>query len=86
MKTIKKIEAIIRSEKLKDVIEALKKAGVGGVTVYEVRGFGAQSSRPDNFLFVHMHVHCFISFTIVLALKNSVMLLFDFARLSAWRK
>ncbi len=50
---MKKIECIIRSEKLRDVTEALKQVGVGGMTVSEVRGFGAQSSRPDNFLFVH---------------------------------
>jgi nitrogen regulatory protein P-II 1 len=50
---MKKIEAIIRSEKLKDVTDALRKVGIGGMTVGEVRGFGAQSVRPDNFLFVH---------------------------------
>jgi nitrogen regulatory protein P-II 1 len=50
---MKKIECIIRSEKLKDVTNALKKIGVGGMTVSEVRGFGAQSERPDNLLFVH---------------------------------
>ncbi len=50
---MKKIECIIRSEKLKDVVDALKQAGVGGMTVSEVRGFGAQTTRPDSFLFVH---------------------------------
>lgn len=50
---MKKIEAIIRSEKFKDVTDALKKIGVGGMTVSEVRGFGVQSQRPDSFLFVH---------------------------------
>jgi nitrogen regulatory protein P-II 1 len=50
---MKKIECIIRSEKLKDVTDGLRKAGIGGMTVSEVRGFGAQSVRPDNFLFVH---------------------------------
>ncbi len=50
---MKKIECIIRSEKLKDVTDALKKIAVGGMTVSEVRGFGAQKERPDNFLFVH---------------------------------
>lgn len=50
---MKKIECIIRSERLKDVTDALKQAGVGGMTVSEVRGFGTQSTRPDNFLFVH---------------------------------
>lgn len=50
---MKKIECIIRSERLKDTIGALKKVGIGGITVSEVRGFGAQNERPDNFLFVH---------------------------------
>lgn len=50
---MKKIECIIRSEKLKDVTDGLKKSGIGGMTVSEVRGFGVQSTRPDNFLFVH---------------------------------
>lgn len=50
---MKKIECVIRSDKLKDVTSALKKIGVGGMTVYEVRGFGNQSERPDSFLFVH---------------------------------
>lgn len=50
---MKKIEAIIRSERLKDVTEALRKSGIGGMTVSEVRGFGVQTKRPENFLFVH---------------------------------
>lgn len=50
---MKKIECIMRSEKLKDVTDALRKIGIGGMTVSEVRGFGVQSERPDNFLFVH---------------------------------
>jgi len=50
---VKKIECIVRSEKLKDITDALKKVGIGGMTVSEVRGFGAQNQRPDNFLFVH---------------------------------
>lgn len=50
---MKKIECIIRSDKLKDVTNALKDIGIGGLTVSEVRGFGVQSARPDSFLFVH---------------------------------
>lgn len=50
---MKKIECVTRSDKLKDVTDALKRIGIGGMTVSEVRGFGAQSTRPDNFLFVH---------------------------------
>lgn len=50
---MKKIECVIRSEKLKDLVGALKSIGAGGMTVSEVRGFGTQQERPDNFLFVH---------------------------------
>ena len=50
---MKKIECIIRSEKLKDLTEALLGAGIGGMTVSEVRGFGIQRARPESFLFVH---------------------------------
>lgn len=50
---MKKIEAIIRAEKLKDVTEALKGIPVGGMTIQEVRGFGVQRERPESFLFVH---------------------------------
>lgn len=50
---MKKIECIIRSEKLKDVTDALRSQCIGGLTVSEVRGFGAQTSRPESFLFVH---------------------------------
>ncbi|PIP20633.1 MAG: transcriptional regulator [Candidatus Omnitrophica bacterium CG23_combo_of_CG06-09_8_20_14_all_40_11] len=50
---MKKIECIIHSEKLKDVTDALKGVGIGGMTVSEVRGFGVQTTRPDSFLFVH---------------------------------
>ena len=50
---MKKIECIIRAEKLKDLTSALIKIGAGGMTVSEVRGFGVQNQRPDDFLFVH---------------------------------
>ena len=38
----KKIEAIIREEKLNDVKDALKKIGIVGMNVIEVRGHGRQ--------------------------------------------
>ena len=38
----KKIEAIIREEKLNDVKEALRKLGIVGLNVSEVRGHGRQ--------------------------------------------
>lgn len=50
---MKKIDCIIRSEKLKDLTDALLGVGIGGMTVSEVRGFGIQRMRPETFLFVH---------------------------------
>lgn len=50
---MKKIECIVRPEKAKPLTDALRKAGIGGVTVFDVRGFGVQNVRPDSFLFVH---------------------------------
>ena len=39
---MKKIEAIVQPEQRDAVIAAIKKIGVGGVTVYRVQGQGAQ--------------------------------------------
>lgn len=39
---MKKIEAIIRSEKLKEIKEELAKAGFVGLTTYDVKGRGRQ--------------------------------------------
>jgi len=37
---MKKIEAIVREEKFKEICTMLEGSGVGGLTVTEVRGFG----------------------------------------------
>ena len=42
---MKKIEAIIRPFKLEDVKIALVNAGIVGMTVSEVRGFGRQKGQ-----------------------------------------
>ena len=39
---MKKIEAIVQSSLRDKVVTAIKKIGVGGVTVYQVQGQGAQ--------------------------------------------
>ena len=44
---MKKIEAIIRDEKLAAVKEALKAAGVAGMTVTEVKGHGTQKGITE---------------------------------------
>ena len=42
---MKRIEAVIRSDKLNDVVDALKREKVGGLTVTQSRGRGA-GERP----------------------------------------
>ena len=44
---MKKIEAIIKPFKLDEVKEALAEAGVVGMTVSEVRGFGRQKGHTE---------------------------------------
>jgi nitrogen regulatory protein P-II 1 len=44
---MKKIEAIIKPFKLDEVKEALTKAGIEGMTVVEVRGFGRQKGHTE---------------------------------------
>ena len=44
---MKKIEAIIKPFKLEDVKEALAEAGVEGLTVTEVKGFGRQKGHTE---------------------------------------
>ncbi len=44
---MKKIEAIIQPHKLEDVKEALKNAGVDGVTISEVHGHGRQKGHTE---------------------------------------
>jgi len=46
---MKKIEAIIRPEKLDSVMEALEAAGYDGVTVTEVSGHGRQKGIVEQF-------------------------------------
>ncbi len=47
---MKKIECIIRPEKLKEVEKALRSVAVGGITITEVKGFGRETTRPDAYL------------------------------------
>jgi nitrogen regulatory protein P-II 1 len=44
---MKKIEAIIKPFKLDEVKEALHEAGVNGITVIEVKGFGRQKGHTE---------------------------------------
>tara|TARA_R110001592_G_scaffold40078_1_gene131755 strand:- start:14 stop:355 length:342 start_codon:yes stop_codon:yes gene_type:complete len=44
---MKKIEAIIKPFKLDEVKDALQEAGVHGITVTEVKGFGTQKGHTE---------------------------------------
>ena len=44
---MKKIEAIIKPFKLEDVKEALSEAGITGMTVSEVKGYGRQQGHSE---------------------------------------
>ena len=46
---MKKIEAIVRHFKLEEVKNALVLAGVHGMTVTEVRGFGRQKGHKEQY-------------------------------------
>ena len=46
---MKKIEAIVRHFKLEDVKNALTDAGIDGMTITEVRGFGRQKGHTEMY-------------------------------------
>jgi nitrogen regulatory protein PII len=46
---MKKIEAIIKPFKLDEVKKALQEAGVQGMTVSEVKGFGRQKGHKEQY-------------------------------------
>jgi nitrogen regulatory protein PII len=44
---MKKVEAIIRHFKIKDVTNALTEVGITGMTISEVKGFGHQKGHQE---------------------------------------
>jgi len=46
---VKKVETIIRHYKLEEVKNALTEAGIQGMTVSEVRGFGRQRGHKETY-------------------------------------
>jgi len=77
---MKKIEAIVNPEKLNLVKNALKKIGVAGMTISEVRGFGNQGGHKEIFrgteyrprsLFLKARLTC-LNFKIILELIKNI--------------
>lgn len=44
-----KVEAILRSDRLEDVREALEEVGIKGLTVTDVRGYGRQKGTTHHY-------------------------------------
>jgi nitrogen regulatory protein P-II 1 len=46
---VKRVEAMIRTNKLEEVKDALEDAGILGMTVEQVRGYGRQQGQNERF-------------------------------------
>jgi len=53
---MKKVEAIIRHEKLQEVQDVLDECGVSGLTVTEVKGCGAQRGYTEKYRGTAVHI------------------------------
>ena len=53
---MKKVEAIIRHEKLQEVQDVLDELGVSGLTVTEVKGCGAQRGYTEKYRGTAVHI------------------------------
>ncbi len=67
------ITAIIKPHKLDDVKEALLANGVEGLTVTEVRGFGRQRGKTENFRGSEYHIDFIpkVKIEVVVAAENA---------------
>jgi nitrogen regulatory protein P-II 1 len=45
---MKRVEAVIIQDKLDAVVDALKKAGVGGITIFEAKGWGKATKLSSD--------------------------------------
>jgi nitrogen regulatory protein P-II 1 len=70
-RTLKKVEAIIRPFKLDDVKKALVNAGVTGMTVTEVRGFGRQKGLTERYRGSEYRVEFISKFRIEVIVEES---------------
>ena len=69
-KNVKKVEAIIRPSKLEDVKSALVNAGIVGMTVSQVRGFGRQKGKTERYRGVEYTVDFLAKVKIVVVIED----------------
>jgi nitrogen regulatory protein P-II 1 len=67
---MKKIEAIIKHFKLDDVKKSLTDAGIQGMTVTEVKGFGSQKGHIELYKGTKYEVHFLPKVKIEVAVTN----------------
>ena len=70
---MKKIEAVVRHFKLEEVKEALIEAGVQGMTVTEVRGFGRQKGHKEQYRGAEYSVDFLPKVKIEAAIKSEML-------------
>lgn len=70
---MKKIEAIIKPFKLDEVREALSEAGIVGLTVTEVKGFGRQKGHTELYRGAEYVVDFLPKIKIELAVSNDMV-------------
>ncbi|HIK31731.1 MAG TPA: P-II family nitrogen regulator [Oscillatoriales cyanobacterium M59_W2019_021] len=68
---MKQVEAIIRPYKLDDVKTALVNAGLSGMTISEVRGFGRQKGQTEQYRGVEYTVEFVRKIKIVVVVEDS---------------
>lgn len=67
---MKKIEAIIRPEKLDDVKEALNAYGIFGMTVTQVMGCGRQKGRKEVYRGIELNINLLPKIKIEIAVND----------------
>lgn len=68
---MKKIECIIRPEKLEEVKDALNQLGIKGMTVSQVMGCGLQKGRTEYYRGVEININLLPKIKIELIVKDS---------------
>jgi nitrogen regulatory protein P-II 1 len=70
---MKKIEAIIRPFKLDDVREALSEAGVKGLTLTEVKGYGRQKGHTEIYRGAEYQIDFLPKLKLEIVVKDSMV-------------
>jgi|UniRef100_A0A7C5KBB6 nitrogen regulatory protein P-II 1 len=68
---MKKIECIIRPEKLEEVKDALNQLGIKGMTVSQVMGCGLQKGKTEYYRGVEININLLPKVKIELVVKDS---------------